>query len=59
MTPANWMAVWTTVTVAGLGVFVVMSVWVAVGGLADIRALFAALDRTSRRNRSRKASRAR
>lgn len=57
MTPGAWIAFWGVVSVAGLALFALMAVWVIVAGYADVRALFAALDRSARRRRRRAGGR--
>jgi len=39
----NWMAIWTVLLVCGIGVFVLMSVLVTIGGAKDIKQLFRSL----------------
>jgi hypothetical protein len=39
----TWVTVWKVVLYVGLGLFTALSLWVIVGGLSDIRAMFASL----------------
>ena len=41
----DWAVLWKWFLITGVGVFAVVSVWVTVAGLADIRRMFAELRR--------------
>lgn len=43
MNPAAWQSLWTAVLYGGLGLFAVVSVYVAIAGFWDIRRMFSAL----------------
>jgi hypothetical protein len=36
----RWMAIWQAVLILGLALFAALSVWIAVAGWSDVRALF-------------------
>ncbi len=40
----TWMLIWKVVFIVGMLLFVVMAVWVTIGGAADIKRLFARMD---------------
>ena len=40
-----WIILWKVVLIAGMAVFAGMAVWVTIGGVRDIKRLFARLDR--------------
>ena len=46
----NWMAIWTVLLVCGIGVFVVMSVLVTIGGAKDIKQLFRSINKDRQDN---------
>lgn len=43
MSPSSWQTVWTLTLIGGLGLFTVVSVYVAIAGVRDIRRMFADL----------------
>jgi hypothetical protein len=43
-----WLTIWTCILVGGIGVFAVLTVVVAIGGFADIRAMLRDLDEQHR-----------
>ena len=43
MSTNTWVLVWQVVLVGGLGLFAVMSVWIAFAGWQDVKNLFAAM----------------
>lgn len=58
-----WELAWKALFIGGIGIFAVMSVWVAVAGFRDIRKLLAGLEakkagRESSRSRGRRRKKA-
>ena len=39
----GWVLLWKIVVFGGLGLFVLLSVWVTIAGIGDIKRMFAAL----------------
>jgi len=48
-----WLNFWTGLLIAGVGVFAILAVVVAIGGFFDIRALFRAIDAQHREDPER------
>ena len=52
----TWCNIWTITLLAGLGIFVVLAIVVAIGGFFDIRSLFKSIENQHKHQKNEKTN---